>query len=181
MTKSEQRQEIRQRLTRFSTAERASASRLITAKVLALPKFRSARVVALYANLPSEPDTRALFEAVTGQAVFPRVSDAAHGIDFHHVRAWEQLRPTKLGVLEPDPAQCPPVALETIDFILVPGVAFDRNGHRLGRGGGYYDRLLAALPPRTCRVGCFFSCQELAQVTAEPHDQTLHRIISENL
>lgn len=179
MTKKEQRLAIRERLSHFSEAERAAASQVITAKVAALPEFRAAKVVALYANLASEPATRALFQTTTCQVVFPRVKAESWQIDFYQVRAWEELKPGKFDVLEPDPERCAKVNLDEINFILVPGVAFDRNGMRLGRGGGFYDRLLAALPRRARRVGVFFSCQESTQLPHEPHDEPLDLIITE--
>lgn len=179
MTKAEQRQEIRQRLARFTPAERQAASLVIAQKVLALPAFRAAQVVALYTHLASEPETFPLFQAATQMVVLPRVDTVTKRIDFYRVRAWSELIPGAFGVREPDPQCCSLIPVAEIEFILVPGMAFDRHGWRLGRGGGFYDRVLEQLPKSVPRVGAFFACQELPQVAQEAHDQPLNTVITE--
>lgn len=111
--------------------------------------------------------------------VFPRVEMESKRIDFYRVRAWSDLVPGSFGVREPDPERCSLVPMSEIEFLLVPGVAFDRHGGRLGRGGGFYDRLLEQLPKSVPRVGAFFACQELTEVAREAHDQPLDRVITE--
>ena len=74
---------------------------------------------------------------------------------------------------------CPPIARDAIDFVLVPGVAFDRDGRRLGYGGGYYDRLLPLLSPRAARVAGAFDLQVVERVPAGPHDIAVDTIVTE--
>ncbi len=179
MTKVEQRQEIRRRLAGFSATDRQAASQLIARKILARPEFRAAKVAALYTHLPSEPETQPLFQGAKSMIVFPRVEMKSKRIDFYRVRAWSELVPGSFGVREPDPERCSRVSIAEIDFILVPGMAFDRHGWRLGRGGGFYDRLLEQLPKSIPRVGAFFACQELTEVAREAHDQPLDCIVTE--
>jgi 5-formyltetrahydrofolate cyclo-ligase len=73
-------------------------------------------------------------------------------------------------------AGCPVVAMNRLDLALVPGLAFDARGHRLGRGKGFYDRLLAGFPGRT--VGVAFDFQVVAQVPVEPHDIALNAVVT---
>ena len=82
------------------------------------------------------------------------------------------------GLPEPD-ARCERVAASSIDWVLVPGIAFDRSGGRLGYGGGYYDRLLPALPARAARVAGAFSAQIVDAVPSAPHDITMDTVVTE--
>jgi 5-formyltetrahydrofolate cyclo-ligase len=82
-----------------------------------------------------------------------------------------------LGALEP-PAGAPEVARDAIECVLVPGIAFSPDGHRLGRGGGYYDATLAAMP-RAARVGVAFDLQLVAALPAEAHDARLDALVTE--
>ena len=83
------------------------------------------------------------------------------------------------GIPEPA-AELPRVAIEDVDWVLVPGVAFDIHGRRLGYGGGYYDRLLALLRPGVLRVAGAFDLQVVAQVPAAPHDLIVDVIVTES-
>ena len=86
------------------------------------------------------------------------------------------------GILEPR-AELPLVAPETLDMILMPGVAFDREGNRLGYGAGFYDRLLAPVPPGTkpLRVVAAFDCQLVDAVPHSHTDQPIHWLITPTL
>jgi len=72
------------------------------------------------------------------------------------------------------------VELQTLDVVIVPGVAFDRSGARLGRGGGFYDRFLKSLPDGTMRVGACFSVQLLEEIPTDPHDLAVGLIVTES-
>lgn len=107
-----------------------------------------------------------------------------------HLGLWElgsfdELEPGRWGILEP------PVTLrerwperlvspKQLDAVVVPGVAFDGKGNRLGYGKGYYDRLLAAVRPEALRIGLCFDCQVASEVPAAAHDQRMHYLITES-
>jgi 5-formyltetrahydrofolate cyclo-ligase len=82
------------------------------------------------------------------------------------------------GIPEPR-IECPLAVAADVDWALVPGVAFDASGRRLGYGGGFYDRLLPLLAPRTPRVAGAFACQIVARVPAAPHDLTVDTVVTE--
>lgn len=84
----------------------------------------------------------------------------------------------RYGIREPKREEIRPAPLEEIEAILVPAVAFDRRGHRIGYGGGYYDRFLPQVP-KAVRIGAAFSCQIVARVPEEPHDLPVDRIVTE--
>jgi len=137
-------------------------------------------IVALYAAKGSEVDTTridGLARARGWTVAYPRVSASARTLSFHAV-AQDQLAPSRFGLREPsgDAAQ---VAIDTITAFVVPGLAFDRSGGRIGWGRGHYDATFAAASPAALRVGLAFECQLVDQVAREPHDVALHIIITE--
>lgn len=179
--KAHLRRIVSQRRRAVPPAEAERAAARIAARLLVEPVLRSARRIALYAALPDEVPSRPLFEAlaVLGRPrLFPRVVRDA-GLEFAVVADWSELQPGRYGVLEP-PAQAEAAALAEGDVVLVPGVAFDRAGHRLGRGGGHYDRAFpAAAPSPPFLLGIAY---ELQLVDAVPHgegDRRMQAVVTE--
>src|SRR5439155_13608401 len=157
-------------------AARLRASRAAGALLLALPEIEAARTVALYAATPEEADPSAALGTLLARGVrvlFPRVV----GPDLEFAAGDPaELRPGHRGIPEPlggavDPAE--------IDLIVVPGLAFDRGGARLGRGGGHYDRTLARLPARVVRVGFCFDFQVVDRVPRGPLDQPVDLVVTD--
>jgi len=161
---------------------RAAASQAIAARVQALPSFADARCILLTLPFRSEWDTRPLFDVAhaTGKTVaLPRVNPATRMLDLHAVQDIErETAPGYRGIPEPSVA-LPAVDVRAIDWVLVPGVAFDIGGRRLGYGGGYYDRLLALLVPGARRIAGAFDLQVVAHVPAAPHDLVVEAIVTE--
>lgn len=89
------------------------------------------------------------------------------------------VEPGYRGILEPDMARCARAEHGDVDAVLVPGLAFTPGGARLGQGGGHYDRLLAALPPRALRIGVGYDFQVLEDLPTEAHDMQLHWVVTE--
>lgn len=83
------------------------------------------------------------------------------------------------GIREPKDERMRPVPREEIDVVLIPAVAFDRQGRRVGYGGGYYDRFLPEIP-RAARIGAAFACQIVAEIPPDPHDVPADRIVTED-
>lgn len=133
--------------------------------------FRSAHTVLLYSSLPDEPDTRALIRraAAAGKRVLLPVVTGETTMELREYSGEGNMRRGAFGISEP---QGEPFAdYAQIDLAVIPGVAFDAQGNRLGRGRGYYDRLLAKLKAlRVATVGVCFDFQKLTSVPAEPHD-----------
>lgn len=176
--KEEQRRRLR-RLAQGSAQERRAAGLRIVERLLLLPEWCRAEGVALYASLPSEPDTDLLFRRAReqGKRVFyPFLRGADRSLGFGEVEAIESLRPGSFRFREPRAVEAR--RLEA-DLLLLPGLGFDREGMRLGRGSGYYDRTLAEIGAGPLRIGLFFSWQELPRVAAEAHDERLDVVITE--
>ena len=89
------------------------------------------------------------------------------------------LKPGAKGILEPDSDRCKTVPIESIDIAIVPGIAFDEKGGRIGSGDGYYDRLIPKLPITTRKVALSFESQIIQQVPVESHDRYVDIIITE--
>ena len=179
------RQQMRTRLALLSAEERATTSLEICRRAASLPCFREAQAVALFAPLAAEPGIQPLVEeawAEKKQVAFPLMSregDVPH-LTWQVAGSWEELvLAGPFGVREPDPARCPAIDPLALDCIFTPGLAFDPRGHRLGRGGGYYDAALAQLDIGTPRVGLFFACQQAEEVPRDAHDQVLTSVVTE--
>lgn len=172
------RQAVRHRRRLVTPGERRRWSRQIVARLASLPEFSAGQHIALYSSLADEAETEALFSAARAaqKAVYyPVVGTSRKPLTFHRVEDLAELRPGYRGIREPvGGEEHPPQAM---DLVIVPGVAFDRQGHRVGRGGGWYDRSLAGV--QGCRIGLAFECQLVDRVPAEAHDQQVDLIVTE--
>lgn len=132
-------------------------------------------VVAGFWPLADEIDVRPLLLALLGRGhcvVLPETPKPGQALIFHRWRPGRALLPGRFGTLRPEPDPVIP------DLLLVPLLAFDRSGHRLGYGAGYYDRTLEALAGRRA-IGCAFAVQEVAAVPVERHDRQMDVIATE--
>lgn len=154
-----------------------AASESIRKSIPSLPRWQDARVVAAYAALRDEPDLRPLDWVRDKTVLLPRVD--GEDLVFHAVSGASQMKPGAFGVMEPDPTKCPAFDPREAEIIFVPGLAFTAEGLRLGRGRGFYDRLLAALPADILRVGVCFSEQIVAELPSEPHDEEVDVVLSQ--
>lgn len=132
-------------------------------------RWDAAHTVLLYSALPDEVNTDCLLLAAEGDGktvLLPRVDGDRLTL---HVYSSDSMAPGAFGVMEPQGPEFPPSRYGEIELAVVPGMAFDRRGHRLGRGKGYYDRLLPLLPAARV-VGLCFPFQVVASVPHEAHD-----------
>ncbi len=165
---------------RLPAAEREASSRAIAERVASLPAFAAARTLALYPAMGAEVDTAEIARrALTAgkRLAWPRFQPSALALSFAACLP-EDLVPGPSGTRQPPPG-APAVPLAEIDCVLVPGVAFDPRGLRLGRGRGHYDATLSALPRRADRLGLAFEVQLVAEVPREAHDAPLDAVVTE--
>ena len=161
----------------MSPAAVGAASESIRQSIPSLPRWQDAGIVAAYAALPGEPDLRPLEWVGSRTVLLPRVD--GEDLVFHAVNDATHLKSGAFGVMEPDPAKCPAFDPRDAEIIFVPGIAFTTEGLRLGRGRGFYDRLLAALPEDILRVGVCFAEQIVAELPSEPHDEEVDVVLSQ--
>lgn len=178
MTRAEIRAEIRDKREKISVIQAAELSARICERALALPEYRKAKRVLSYASLLGEVQTQSLNLRVLSdgkELYLPRVL-RGRAMEALRVTDIRSLRPGAMGIPEPEPGA--PVDPMELDLIFVPGIAFDREGGRIGFGGGYYDRYLPGT--RAVRVALAFEMQMIEDTCAEPHDQTMHAILTED-
>ncbi|NGX15888.1 5-formyltetrahydrofolate cyclo-ligase [Wenzhouxiangella sp. XN24] len=159
---------------------RRLANQAIVRRITTLPAFRRARSIALYWPADGEPDVRAV--AATAwrhdkRVLLPVVSQ--QGV--MRFAAWDpktRFRRNRYGIPEPVARRLRAPATR-LDLVVMPLVAFDKHGNRLGMGGGYYDRALATRGRRTTLVGAAFSCQQAPLIPAQPWDVPLDIVVTE--
>ncbi|QJA06580.1 5-formyltetrahydrofolate cyclo-ligase [Thermosulfurimonas marina] len=177
--KARLRAEMRARRAGLSPDLRRHLSRKITERLLELELFRQARVIFFFASFGDEVETwealgRALLE---GKVVaLPRTHLRERTLSFHRLYTLGELVPGPFGILEP-PAENPEIPPEAAQLVLVPGLAFDPQGRRLGYGGGFYDRLLSRT--QGFRLALAFECQIVERVPTEAHDLRVEAILTE--
>lgn len=159
----------------WQTASHAAQKQLVRLK-----QFSDAGCIALYMPIRNEVDTRLALDTCLqkGQKVLlPRVS--GKDLLFCNVENLEQLTKGCYGISEPCTI-CQIVPLSTADLVVVPGVAFDRQGHRIGFGQGFYDRCLAGVSKKATLVGLCHDFQIVEQIQAEQHDINMDLLVSEH-
>jgi 5-formyltetrahydrofolate cyclo-ligase len=173
------RMAAREQLRQLTGEERCTYSETLCRQLTSLPLWQKAQSVLLFAPRQDEPDLWPLAQVAlsTGKRVaLPRFVTATEVYEAAYIlNATTEVLPGKFGILEPAPI-CKVADLKQLDLVLVPGLAFDRHGYRLGRGKGFYDRLLAAVSGRTCGVA--FDAQLIATLPVEPHDVPLNCILT---
>jgi 5-formyltetrahydrofolate cyclo-ligase len=173
------RKQVRQALGALSAEERRLGSLSIGSQIRESEVWRKAGNVLMFSPLPDEPDIWPLAELALTQGkllALPRFIAGEDRYEAARVESLEEdLTTGAFGVREPL-ARCPSVPLKPLDLLLVPGVAFEAGGRRLGRGKGYYDRLLAGTGG--CKLGVAFDCQVVEMLPLEPHDVVLNCIVT---
>jgi 5-formyltetrahydrofolate cyclo-ligase len=176
------RSEMRARLAVIPPATRRQAGEVVRARLLATESFRKGGPVLGFVALPDEIDLLpALFEAAAAgrEVLVPRWNPLSQDYETALAGSPDQWRTGPFGVLEPPP-DAPVRSMDRLDLILVPGLAFDRTGRRLGRGKGFFDRLLARAT-RARRWGIAFDQQIVDAVPTAAHDVNVHLLVTPEL
>ncbi len=160
---------------RLNHPEIAKKSKTIQEFVIKSKEFESAKVVGTYYALGSEVTTELIIKRATilGKKIaLPRVEEDK--ITFYELSSTKSLIRGRFGILEPQPYE----QMNDIDILIVPGIAFDKKGNRLGYGMGFYDRLLSG--KRTFSIGLAYSFQLLENLPHDKYDKRLDAIASED-
>lgn len=162
---------------------RRQASATITATLRQLPEQSAAPTVLSYAAFRSEFDTRAFNEQVLASGrtlLLPRVDRTIRQLRLYVVTSLtDDVVPGVWGILEPDPARCREASIDQAGFVLIPGVAFDARGGRLGYGGGFYDRLLTGARAGLAKVAAAYSIQVVDAVPVDDRDARVDTLVTE--
>ena len=174
--------ELRQRLLAARAAmtpdERNAAARRIRDAVLALPETGMAGTVAAYYSVGTEPDTRGLVYALwkRGSYVLLPLLRPGGELDWASYEGPESLAPARHGLLEPTAPGRGEDAIGRVSLVIVPALAVDTSGTRLGRGRGCYDRALARVPPAVPAIALLYDGELVGSLPAEPHDQQVSMV-----
>ncbi len=181
------RSQWRTRREAVTAQEAVQASVLLAGRLAALAEFEAATTVALFCAFRGEIDPMVVLNepAAAGKRfVLPRTHRQPRHLTFHGIptppgataaSVRSTLMPGVFGILE---ATGPEVPIAELDLVVVPALAFDRQGYRLGWGGGYYDRALAELSASAVTVGVGFSFQLVDELPREPHDRPVSRVLT---
>ncbi|MFD8195218.1 5-formyltetrahydrofolate cyclo-ligase [Streptomyces wuyuanensis] len=159
------------------------ASLVLARRALELPELTAARTVAAYVSVGREPGTRALLDALRTRGVrvlLPVLLDD-NDLEWAEYEGPDRLVPARRGLREPDGPLLGHKAVLEADTVLLPGLAVDERGMRLGRGGGSYDRVLARLAAAATRpalVVLLYANEVVARVPEEPHDHPVHAVVT---
>ena len=167
------------RRAQLDLVARQTLSRAVVERLNALPGFAEARTVAVYAPLGAEVDIGALPSVLAERGVrvvYPRIREGDRHLDFASCRRDALVR-GPFAALEP-PADAAEVAAGEVACVLVPAVAFSEEGFRLGRGGGFYDTTLAAMPD-AFRIGLAYDFQVVPSMPREAHDAAMDAVVTE--
>ena len=164
---------------RLSAEERASAGRGIRDAVLSLPELGMAGTVAVYYSVGAEPETRGLVFGLwkRGTYVVLPVLREAGDLDWASYEGPESMVPGARGLLEPGETRRGVEAVARADAVLVPALAVDRAGNRLGRGGGSFDRALARVGPLVPLIALLYDDELVDRLPAEPHDVPVRAVV----
>lgn len=176
--KQKLRSSIREIRRGMSQEEKICADNVIARAVCTLPEISAASVVSLYVSLPDEVSTDAIRSFLLGQGktiVVPKVEKG--NLEFYRITGDSDLEAGVFGLLEPK-TTCPVADTKDVDVFLIPGLAFDRNGNRLGWGKGYYDRALASV--KAIKIGLAYDCQIVPVVPVMQSDRAMDRIVTES-
>lgn len=180
MTKAEVRAEIKDRLLSQNKEEKREKDSIIKEKLSSLPEFKEAKTVGFYVSLASEVDTEALIDEAlrAGKTVVVPVMDG-DDLKFHRIEDRKaDLAEGPCGILQPDKSREKLFPKDRMDVVIVPGVAFSKEGARLGKGRGFYDRFLKDLPHRVKRIGLAYDLQIIQDLPVAPHDVPVDTVIT---
>ena len=172
---------LRQRRRALSARDVEENSQRITARLCAQAMFHQARQVLLYSPDENEVETEGLWQAACRRGIavyYPRVTADKQAVEFVRRHDNEPLIPGVFDIPVP-PGEDLLTSVSWTDLVLIPGVGFDRAGHRLGRGRGYYDRALRGVLAGALRVGLAHEFQVVSHVPVDPHDERVDYIVTE--
>ena len=181
LDKKKTRQRVLQQRRAFSATEKTPAEQQMLKFLQSWDVFKQAETIHIFISKTDEPDTSPIIESAweSGKTVaVPCVVPESFELFHSQLKSFEDLSSGALGVLEPSPEGRIAMNPESFDLVIIPGVAFDRQGGRLGYGKGYYDRFLEQTA--AFRLALAFNFQVLEKVPTEKHDVPMNGVLTES-
>lgn len=173
---------MRARLRAQDPSDRRKKSAAIQRKLFSLGAFKKARCVCFYVSTAQEVNTTRMIDRALarGQRVLvPKADLKTMRLDLYEITSRNSLWKGALGILEGHPTRHRRADPGEINCVAVPGLVFDEEGHRLGRGKAFYDRFLAKLGSRVFKVGLAFSFQKVKKIPRESHDVPMDVVVTD--
>lgn len=180
MTKDELRKEIRTQRPHWTHEEYLRASSEVIAALTQYPGWGCWHTVMLYSSLPSEPYTKDIINTLYSQGLhvlLPKVLNDTQ-MEFRMYQGEAHSHTGSFGITEPTTPKVN--KFDDVQLIIIPGMAFDKQGYRLGRGKGYYDRFLSTLPKHITKLGICFDYQLRKTIPHDNYDMRMDAVISGN-
>jgi len=178
--KSEIRSRIESQRRSLSGESVAFKSSKIISHLKKIPEYQAAKTVHCYAAWRNEVNTHQLIKDIlqTGRRVIVPVTDLSRHILLHsEIKSFDELQKGTFGILEPPKDRFRKVAISEFDLVIVPGVAFDLSGHRIGFGGGFYDGFLGNV--KATKIALAYEFQRVDEIPTRPEDEQVDILISE--
>ena len=177
------RDDIANTISALSESEITEKANAVESRLFAFANFLESKIALLYVNANLEVQTDSIIQksySYNKIVVLPAFDPESYKMKLMKVDALgQELIPGPRGVLEPDASKCKVVPMDRIDIAIIPGLAFDEKGGRIGSGTGYYDRLIPRLAITTRKVALTFEEQIISQVPMESHDKHVDIIITD--
>ena len=179
--KNAMRQEIKQWRRELSSEKKARMDERICARIAGLREYAACGTVLTYISTPIEVETLRLIDHALGdgkRVAAPRCVEGTRRMEFYLIRSLDDLAPGSFGVLEPIPARCSLWRDEGDSICIVPALAYDRRGFRLGYGAGYYDRFLSSY--RHAKIGVVYQHNLHGRLWSGKYDVPVDLVVTEN-
>jgi len=183
MKKEDIRKKILSLRDSLTEEEMESKSELIQERLFNLPEFKKARTVLFYVSTRNEVKTEKMIKSALKQGkriIVPITDVKERKLLFSELKDFDkELETGTFNILEPKKEFFRPVSQEDIDFIIVPGIAFDKDGDRIGYGMGFYDKFLSSLKKQVPTVGLAYEFQVVNDIPVHDKDVTVYKVITE--
>ncbi len=176
------RRDVLARRNSIPSDKRQEKDTIIMESLFSLPAFKEAKIISYFASFGSEVSTLPHIEKAMKMGktiVLPRVDNINKRLRLFEVHNLEELKPGTMNIPEPDVPPERERDINNVDLVIMPGVAFDLEGNRLGYGAGYYDRLLAGLNKNIPRIAIAYEEQIVDSLPVESHDMKVHIIVTD--
>lgn len=177
--KNKIREEILYKRSKISEREKGPKDTIMVESIEALPEFVNAQEILIYIPIHGEVDVTTLFKnhSAKKKFVLPRTESKSKALNLYKIDSLDDLIKGTYDIPEPK-SHLPKVPPEDIDLAIIPGVAFAKDGHRVGYGGGFYDRLIKKLKCPT--IGVAYNFQIVNNIQGEDHDEQVDILVTED-
>ena len=180
--KQKLKDEIFKKRKTLSKSEIKEKSTIIRKKLNSMPEFKKSKNILTYVSFNNEVDTINIIKDLlikNEKNVLVPYVDKGKLIQISKINSFDDLEPKIFGILEPKKNKIKKIEINKLDLVIVPGIAFDKNGHRIGYGYGYYDKFLGKLNKNAIKIGLCFEFQIVDKIPQEKHDVPMDFIVTE--